>query len=32
MGFDFNMIVPVLLSDWGLSFELGCGISFFGGF
>ena len=30
-GFILNTISPLLLSCWGFSFALGCGISFFGG-
>ena len=30
-GLILNMISPLLLSFWGFSFALGCGVSFFGG-
>ena len=30
-GLILNVISPLLLSCWGFSFALGCGISFFGG-
>ena len=29
MGFDFTVIVPLLLSHCGFSFIFGCGVSFF---
>ena len=32
MGFDFDMIVPLLLSHCDFSLVLGCGVSYFGGF
>ena len=28
MGFDFIVIVPLLLSHYGFSFVFGCGVSF----
>ena len=31
IGFDSNMILPLLPSCWGFVFALGCGVSFFGG-
>ena len=31
MGLILNVISPLLLSCWGFSFALGCGVSFFGG-
>ena len=30
-GLILNVILPLLLSCWGFSFNLGCGVSFFGG-
>ena len=30
-GLILNAILPLLLSYWGFSFALGCGVSFFGG-
>ena len=30
-GLILNVILPLLLSCWGFSFVLGCGVSFFGG-
>ena len=30
-GLILNVISPLLLSCWGFSFALGCGVSFFGG-
>ena len=32
IGFDFILIVPLLLSCCGFFFVFGCGVSFFGGF
>ena len=32
MGFDFTVIVPLLLCHYSFSFVFGCGVSFFGGF
>ena len=32
MGFDFGVIVPLLLSHCSFSLVLGCGVSYFGGF
>ena len=31
LRFDFKCDLPLLLSCWGFSFSLGCGVSFFGG-
>ena len=30
-GLILNTVLPLLLSCWGFSFALGCGVSFFGG-